>query len=133
VVTPDATVVVHGTVFSVSFDRDTKKSCVAVEEGVVSVRHASGKTWLEAGDSWGCEQPTPTSMNRSTPATRPSAPSPRAGTLAAENALFESAIAADRRGNRAEAQAKLRSLLEKYPESPLAPEARATLARLQQH
>ena len=58
VVTPDATVVVHGTVFTVRFNEEAKRTCVGVEEGVVSVRHASGKTWLEAGESWGCE-PTP--------------------------------------------------------------------------
>jgi hypothetical protein len=129
VVTPDATVVVHGTVFSVRFDRSTKQSCVAVEEGVVSVRHAGGKTWLESGESWGCE--TTTAARETAPAQRPATPRPQRGTLEAENLLFQSALAADRRGDHATARAKLQELLAKYPESPLGPEARATLARLQ--
>ncbi len=130
VITPDATVVVHGTVFSVSFDAETKQSCVSVEEGVVSVRHAAGKTWLEAGDSWGCattapaaDEPPPTAP-RSTPPARP-------GTLGQENALFESALAAKVQGNPDAARAKLQELLQKYPQSPLAPEARAMLNSLQ--
>jgi hypothetical protein len=130
VVTPDATVIVHGTVFSVQFDRDTKQSCVAVEEGVVSVRHGTGKTWLEAGESWGCPPSDAAAADEIPTTNEPSAPRLQPGTLAAENALFRSAIAAERKGDDAQARAKLQKLLTKYPESPLAPEARATLARL---
>ena len=44
VITPDATVVVHGTVFSVSVGGATgaTQTCVRVEQGVVSVQAASG-------------------------------------------------------------------------------------------
>ena len=131
VVTPDATVVVHGTVFSVSFTEEIHQTCVNVEEGIVSVRRASGKIWLEAGESWGCEQGTTTPADAPPPARQPATRSAQPGTLAAENALFQAALASERQGDLASARDNLRRLLDQYPDSPLAPEARATLARLQ--
>lgn len=59
VVTPDTTVVVHGTVFSVEVSPDLRavpRTCVVVEDGAVSVRHRSGIARLRAGESWGCAE-----------------------------------------------------------------------------
>ena len=52
------------------------------------------------------------------------------GTLAEETALLSSALAAERTGQREKAAAALERLLSRYPESPLAPEARAVRSRV---
>ncbi|HYQ41513.1 MAG TPA: FecR domain-containing protein [Polyangiaceae bacterium] len=56
--TPDARVVVHGTVFSVLVDANRARgseTCVEVTDGVVIVQHDGSETALNRGDSWGCE------------------------------------------------------------------------------
>jgi len=167
VVTPDATVVVHGTVFSVEVSPDLRavpRTCVVVEDGVVSVRHRSGIARLTAGESWGCldrdeavldlpaERAEPTGsalgndLGAAAPAPAPPASGPSAPALAAaprvtrpgpmadlaeQNRLFQGALAAERRGDRAAAAAALEELLRAHPSSPLAPEARTMLARIQ--
>ena len=143
VVTPDARVVVHGTVFSVRVDpvqASGNQTCVTVTDGVVIVRHGDKETALNAGDSWGCgpepERPAAPSAGADEPkaAKLPGfhgAPHvPEHGTLADETALFQAALASERLGDRAQAQTQLKRLLSKYPSSPLAAEARNALARI---
>ncbi len=158
--TPDARVVVHGTVFSVQVDGTRSsgaETCVKVTDGVVIVQHGDAETALNAGDSWGCAgsatAATPTndsltSPSNATPSTDAtdsadatdgsSEPSHAVhsgrvnerGTLGDESRLLQNALAFERLGNKAKAQSELNRLLSKYPSSPLAPEARRALARL---
>lgn len=140
--TPDARVVVHGTVFSVRVDRARalgQETCVEVTEGVVIVHHQHGETALNAGDRWGCESEPSAGLAISAEAPQPaSSPPPKAaparivehGTLARESELFQRALAAERLGQREQASALLGQLLSKYPGSPLAPEARRALSRV---
>jgi hypothetical protein len=157
VVTPDARVVVHGTVFSVRFDpaRGTdSKTCVRVTQGVVIVHHDSQETALNAGDSWGCSSPetaqspapapaalgetgTPGSSGAATAkpgahvvAQHAAKEPPSRSTLAEETQLLQSALAAERLGNRDKARIMLQSLLTEYPSSPLSREATRALARV---
>jgi TolA-binding protein len=50
--------------------------------------------------------------------------------LGEENRLFQAALAAERLGQRDQAELSLNRLLSKYPSSPLAPEARRALSRI---
>jgi FecR protein len=147
--TPDARVVVHGTVFSVHVDlaqAPGEQTCVEVTDGVVIVQHAGAETALNAGDRWGCEakasnataaSPSSTANHESDAPTAPSAAVSKLGphvtehgTLAEERRLFQRALTADRLGQRGEAQILLDQLLSKYPSSALAPEARRALTRI---
>ncbi len=154
--TPDARVVVHGTVFSVHVDRSFplgSQTCVEVTDGVVIVHHGGAETALNAGDSWGCKafhlpaEGTPSAPSDVTRQSEVSAqsrdasaplmkPSPRVtehGTLSDERRLFQRALAADRLGEHDQAETLLNQLLNKYPSSPLAPEARRALSRIASH
>lgn len=147
VLTPDATVTVHGTAFDVSVvTRDGRSvTSVVVSEGVVEVEHRAGVVRLPRGASWSSLDvddpeaprpappvPTPSSVEPTSPV--PAAPPPRTpkeskapsvGTaLAAQNRLFAAAVAARQGGNDARAVSLLDQLLAKHPDSPLAPEAR---------
>lgn len=146
--TPDARVVVHGTVFSVHVDTTQapgQQTCVEVTDGVVIVQHAGAETALNAGDHWGCERnaataaaPTPSETAHegdaaAVPSTAISKLGPHVtehGTLTEERRLFQRALTADRLGQREQAQILLNQLLSKYPSSPLAPEARRSLTRI---
>lgn len=65
VVTKDAEVVVHGTVFSVRVgDANEPSTCVRVEEGVVAVHHAHGVARITGGQSWGCDKVKVASTDR---------------------------------------------------------------------
>ncbi|HKO51055.1 MAG TPA: FecR family protein [Polyangiaceae bacterium] len=149
--TPDARVVVHGTVFSVRVDSKRAhgaETCVEVTDGVVIVQHAGGETALNAGDHWGCESSPSVPLAASaahepeSPAVRDGGPnerrpvahaSPRPaerGTLGQESRLLQDALAAERVGQRDRAQILLNQLLARYPNSPLAAEARRASARI---
>jgi hypothetical protein len=149
VVTPNARVVVHGTRFSVRVDSPSAgvtRTCVRVSEGVVAVHHSAGDATLRAGEEWGCRpeaREAPRSdavVSRATAGPLPrvarrapvrQAPNDRAeGTLAEETTLLQSALAAERKGQRAAATTALMRLLSRYPDSPLAPEARTVLERV---
>lgn len=148
VVTPDATVVVHGTVFGVEVSPDlqaTPRTCVSVEDGVVTVRHRGGIARLEAGERWGCvdeapmREPAPAVASAASPTVEPSlaerarrraALRVEAEALEEQNRLFRGALAAERRGEFAMAEAALQELLRRHPTSPLAGEARAMRTRL---
>jgi len=148
--TPDARVVVHGTVFSVQVDsRRTlgAETCVEVTDGVVIVQHAGSETALNAGDSWGCDsrpsapeppsaplEPAPAqgnaaSSHRPLPRTTAARVQER-GTLGEESRLFQEALAAERVGQPERAQSLLNQLLVSYPSSPLAAEARRASSRI---
>jgi len=151
VITPDATVVVHGTTFRVTLEGPTgaMKTCVRVEEGVVGVVGTGGETRLEASQSWGCDEPTADVKNApselGTPASRRERRAPSGssvdpahsdsthserGTLDEENRLFQAGLAAERAGEARRAATSFDLLLSRYPQSPLANEARAALARV---
>ena len=145
--TPDARVVVHGTVFSVRVDSTHASgsgTCVEVTDGVVIVQHAGGETALNRGERWGCEASSQLaskpaleeSLERSHAATEQH-PTPRStprpsphGTLAEESRLLQEALAAERVGQLQRAQLLLEQLLARYPSSPLSSEARRASARI---
>ena len=144
--TPDARVVVHGTVFSVRVDSARPRghtTCVEVTEGVVIVQHAGTETALNAGDRWGCQPEAPVVAVPSVAASSepaanlvpvPVKATPRAlehGTLARESELLQRALAAERLGQRKQAGVLLEQLLAQYPRSPLVPEARRALSRVE--
>lgn len=147
VVTPDAEVVVHGTIFSVRSSDDGTSTCVRVEEGLVGVTHGGKTVNLGPGTSWGCgfgDMPSEASVTRTSDdvkAVRPGElaverPAPAGGavkvrgTLEQENRLLKAALSAERSGSHDKARALFSDLLARYPSSPLAPEARAGLARI---
>jgi hypothetical protein len=154
VVTPDALVVVHGTRFSVEVrqgEDGEAQTCVRVNEGLVSVHGRSAEpVFLRPGEELGCaarkaalsvsdlpevvdsvevdssEAPRasrgPARAGRST--------SVQQGTLRKETALLQAAVRAEQRGDVAGARSRLNELLQKYPKSPLAEEARLMNDRL---
>ena len=147
--TPDARVVVHGTVFSVQVDSKRSsgsETCVRVTDGVVIVQHGGSETALNAGESWGCgalafadngdappaaDEDDPGETGRVDPGRLPSrAPALVRGTLNDEIRLLQAALAAERLGQKNKAELNLNRLLGKYPGSPLAPEARRALTRI---
>jgi hypothetical protein len=156
VVTPDATVTVHGTRFTVAFDAgaSTPKTCVKVEHGKVSVaRNALDATdrptseLLTAGQTSGCVpvETTDAAQDRGAIEARRSSGRPAQGsaasqgsvagqetsTLAQENRLLQEALAAEQSGDMRRAKARLRTLLAKYPRSGFAGEAERALERIE--
>jgi hypothetical protein len=148
VVTPSATVVVHGTAFVVEVAKASDgrdRTCVRVTEGTVSVRHAGGEQWVSAGGSWGCDEqratssvelaPTPAPPSPASAPASPNSPRVTAGasersTLGVEARLLRTALGAERRGDFDLAEKTLVSLLNSYPNSVVAPDAREALARI---
>ena len=129
--TADATVTVHGTRFSVA--RADGVTRVDVTEGVVRVHHGGGDLELRAGGSWISGDATSAAALPSA-AARPSAGSvsPRpteTSDLARQNAVYEAAMAAKRRGDDKAVIEALDGLLARWPDSPLAEEARRERAR----
>jgi TolA-binding protein len=82
----------------------------------------SGETAIVEAPS----RPAPKGQNRRSP----DKPGPIAGTLDEETRLLRSGLAAERSGDLAGAAASFEQLLSRHPQSPLAPEARAALARV---
>jgi len=156
--TADAEVEVHGTSFEVS-RVDPDPACgrgtttrVKVREGVVSVRAHGTETFVHPNEVWpsGCAATASSPATTGTlPTSAPAAstrepaqdevaapPSPKraaeapASSLAAQNDLFERAIARKRAGDPAGAVAALDDLLARYPSSHLAQSARAERMKL---
>jgi ferric-dicitrate binding protein FerR (iron transport regulator) len=130
VVTPDATVTVHGTRFSVSYTAaDGAVTCVQVREGKVTVARRDRATeTLVAGQASGCESKP---RRQDSKAHEKIVAGPRStSTLAEENRLLQRALAAEQRGDDAIAVATARSLMARYPRSPFAEEARRVMARV---
>jgi hypothetical protein len=148
VVTPDARVVVHGTIFQVIVEEDPVshrlRTRVSVTRGSVFVESAAGTRLLQAGESWssrppdepvidsgpaGSAEPPPDSASPSTSARPRSAAPIRHETLRAQNSLFQAALDARNAGNQAAVVSSLTELLRRYPETPLAQEAELALFR----
>jgi hypothetical protein len=137
--TPDAEVVVHGTVFRVEVVPsdpacgDGVRTRVTVEDGVVSVRHGASEDYVRAGGSWpeGCHEAPAASLTPTSSAVQAEASTPPSTShLAQQNDAFQRAMAARRRGANAEALALLNQLIVRYPDGPLAESARAERARI---
>src|SRR6185369_5197770 len=158
--TPDARVVVHGTVFSVRVDASRARgseTCVEVTDGVVIVQHGDRETALNRGERWGCEASAsahaeqrpalsanpgaaasaasassgqPNDVDEPRAAPRNTGRTPQRGTLGEERRLLQDALAAERTGQTERAQSLLNQLLARYPSSPLAPEARRASSRI---
>jgi hypothetical protein len=153
VVTPDVTVVDLGTVFTVSLEGPNLATHIAVEEGEVLIETAVGQTRLRAPSTWSSapaaaeapaaartpdlttSAPTPASApsaNEARPAAKtPSGKAAPTATLDVESQLLRQGLAAERQGRPAEAIPLLTQLITEHPHSPLAPDARAALARIQ--
>jgi hypothetical protein len=145
VVTSDVRVVVHGTVFSVEASRKGTIT-VHVDEGVVSVHDATGEVTLTASQSWTNQRapsaPQPDVNERRQALPKTSVAWPRksgepvaltSGTLDEETRLLRSGLAAERSGDLTAAAVSFNQLLNRFPRSPLAPDARAALARVRSH
>lgn len=138
--TPNARIVVHGTRFTVrvdSMEAGVTRTCVRVTEGVVSVEQGTSVAMLQAGDEWGCGTAVSTAdgprpAKATAPGNRLRVPARAQGTLGEETTLLQTALAEERRGHRAAASVAAARLVARYPDSPLAPEARAVLDRLSQ-
>jgi ferric-dicitrate binding protein FerR (iron transport regulator) len=143
VTTPNARVVVHGTAFSVHVDKHadgTTVTEVGVTRGKVGVSTGGDEILLLPGDHWSsdtrraaatpspAEPPPSRSATARRGATKPPPEKPAAtidpSALALQNKLFASARAASRRGDDRAALASLDQLINRYPQSPLVPEAR---------
>jgi ferric-dicitrate binding protein FerR (iron transport regulator) len=134
VATVDADVVVHGTQFGVTAQPGAGTQ-VDVTEGVVSVRTGGSEVTLTAGSHWssvaGAPPPVAASPSARPAAIAPASAAPSASAapgssdLAAQNALYAEAMAAKRRGDHGAVVARLDELLSRWPDSPLAPEAKA--------
>ena len=149
VVTPDVTVYDLGTIFTVSIDKATHVTRVSVEEGEVMIRTSSGETRLVAPNSWSNavtpEVAPPASTERAPseatgelprqtpPRAASSTPTkaPVRTSLAHEAQLLRQGLTSERQGRPAEAVVALKQLLSENPSSPLAPDARAALARVE--
>lgn len=156
VVTPDVTVLDLGTVFTVSLEGPNHATRVSVEEGEVMVRHAHGETRVKAPSTWSSADPEPAlrasaepvpdssaAPDSSASSDVPNAPSSTRGpakgssgkapaaTLEQEAQLLRQGLAAERQGRAADAAVAFAQLLKKYPHSPLVPDARAALTRVE--
>jgi ferric-dicitrate binding protein FerR (iron transport regulator) len=132
--TPDAEVEVRGTQFRVSIVAP-ESSCgagtrtrVAVSEGVVVVRHEGIEARVTPGAEW------PIGCLRAASLATPAPVNVRGvgvSTLAEQNNLFASAVAAKRAGDAQGALASFDRLVAKYPAGPLAESAYVERMRLQ--
>jgi hypothetical protein len=135
--TPNATVTVHGTVFEVMVKRTddgASSTAVSVTEGRVSVRSDGHEIYLGPGASWSSlTAPVPAAPSATEAAEAVKESPPRAGTvrnsLAEENHLFRSAMAARLAGKPAIAVQILDRLLASHPDTPLAEAVRAERVR----
>jgi hypothetical protein len=157
--TPDTTVTVRGTRFTVSYDatKANQRTCVRVTEGEVSVDSRAGTRSLVSGHSFGCdeaesiakpgqpavERPTEQPIRRegARPRTRSGMPQREPAsahgtatfesTLEKENRMLERALSAEKVGDLETAKFVLDALLTGYPDSPIANEAKAVLERVE--
>lgn len=145
VVTSVARIVDIGTTFSVSVEETTagQKTVVHVEEGEVLVQFAGGERRLTASQSWssGTEPSQPVAEAAPATATDPLPPvvveSPRRDpvkrrpeTLETETKLLRSGLASEQKGDLSAAAQAFQTLVTRYPESQLAVDAKAALARV---
>ncbi len=161
VLTPDAELIVRGTAFMVNVVKAPGRAegtCVAVSEGVVTLRAHGEEAKLAQGGSWssfvdrslcGIGFPQEKATDKAAPAEKPiplqaklvaaprkakAAPAREsraaaATSLAAENRLFHAAALAHQRGADGEAIRLFDELVRTYPDSALVPEALETRRR----
>lgn len=151
VLTETTKVVVHGTRFSVDVgERATPgATCVTVTEGLVAVHTAEQVHWVGVGESWGCKaspgkvdntplaNPAVATDQPATPAIVPnrsggsgSNEQPEIARLAEQNRLFQRALTHQRREEWSSARGAYEELLKRYPDAPLASEARVQLRKI---
>jgi len=163
VATPEATIIVHGTAFSVERSAgsadDPPRTMVDVSEGSVAVRRNGAEVVLHAGDHWSSpgspaaepdeaksidRQPSQLDPTSNKPRSALSTPrvagaaarsaadavgSDKSSTLAAENRLLQTAMAARQQGDPRRAAELAGELVRRYPASPLVEEARVERMR----
>jgi hypothetical protein len=146
--TPNAEVVVRGTVFDVRVEpmgtststhvHVTRGSVWVLSQGVQVALLSAGQSWSSQGglgvdapspaQAAATPTPTPTAISASEPSAQPalrsapvgkSAASRKPGTLAEENRLFAAAVEARNRGEAARAAEILGELLSTYPQTAL--------------
>ncbi len=151
VVTPDARVVVKGTIFSVKVvELGTRtRTCVRVEQGIVAVTREGETEDVAQGESSGCSEvpasaPLVGSDHQDPPVAElvevpPAASSqvatkhvvtPNSSSLALQNGLFARGLAAEREGQLLQAERELSRLLQQYPETPLRTDVELALRRI---
>lgn len=155
VVTPDATVEVKGTIFSVEVTEEgaSSRTCVQVTRGLVSVTRQGKMEQVRAGQASGCDAPEITPEEETVaiktsaagtekqiqpnspplprePTTRSSASEPALSSLALQNSLLARALAAEREGRLGAAESQLSELLERFPNTPLRADAEAARSRI---
>jgi hypothetical protein len=146
--TPDSDVIVHGTEFSVQVERQASSAVittVSVTRGSVLVVHAGTQRFVETGATWSSEAERPPapavslgSVAQDARASNPPriatatetetkiagrAPSPTPS-LADQNRLFQAFLDARDEGNDTAAVRALDELLARFPDTPLADQAR---------
>lgn len=144
ILTESTKVVVHGTEFTVDVGERAVpgSTCVEVQEGLVAVHAADAVHWVNGGSAWGCRAPEPEVPEQAAavngaPAEAAStrvagvAPSARAAdkavSLAEQNRLFQRALTLQRAKEWAGATQAYEELLRRFPDSPIAQEARVQL------
>lgn len=146
VITADARVVDVGTTFSVSVQPAGAgvATIVHVEEGEVMVEHAGTQRHLRAPASWSSAAEATTPAVEPAPSALPAVEAPatpskrrdvasskrQRETLDTETQLLQSGLASEQRGDFQAAARAFEQLVARYPGSPLAPDARAALARV---
>ena len=141
--TPNAEVVVHGTMFSVTVgsEQDGPVTRVRVTEGSVWVVHDGKRELISVGNEWSSlprhartvEAPTaapaPSQSHASPARTSASGRVTASGTLGEENRMFQSAVDARNHGDDARALELFGAMLARYPKGQLAEEARVERIR----
>ena len=144
VVTAAARVVDVGTTFSVGVEQTGAgpKTVVTVEEGEVLVQHAGEESRVTRAQTWASDAPKPAPLPEaptavSTLEQEPSAPpvhrepiKRHPETLPAETKLLRSGLASEQKGDLKGAVTAFETLTSRYPDSQLAPDAKAALARV---
>jgi hypothetical protein len=144
VVTNAARVIDIGTIFSVSVmpSEAGPTTVVHVEEGEVLVEFAGGRRYVRAAQSWTSAGEASLLAPAAAPADSTLAPTPVAPrplrepvkrpteTLDAETKLLRSGLVSEQRGDFRAAAEAFQTLVARYPESQLAPDAKAALLRV---
>lgn len=127
----------HTTV-ALAYRARQKRTCVEVIEGQVDVESGRTRRTLGASEKFGCGASVWVETQR---ARRPAKPRKqnleaeaevRASSLREQNRLLSEGLAAEREGERARAKTLFGKLLKDYPKSPLSPEAKRGLSRVQE-
>jgi hypothetical protein len=145
VVTPDTTITVHGTAFTVTVrptSAQTTRTCVELREGTIDAATANRVERLTAPARFGCvdtdvpqsipveKQPKATEAEGPVSNALPTESKRTSNRLAEETRLLQKALGAERRKDYFTAEKSLRQLLAQNPQSVVAPEARAALERI---